>query len=100
MYLRLALVLVFGAFMTLFISYFGQSNLLKADVLSGDSSVTGNLIVDGALYAAGDLNITANVWGGSSIVSTKDAANYFNCPQGQYVIGVNFTNQRIKCGKL
>lgn len=100
MYLRLALVVVFGAFMTLFISYFGQANFLKADVISDDTTITGNLSVTENVDVGYDLSVSGNVWGSNSVISTKDAANYFNCPQGQYVIGVNFTNQRIKCGKL
>ncbi|MBD3328650.1 hypothetical protein GF340_05105 [Candidatus Peregrinibacteria bacterium] len=78
---------------------------LKADVLSGNSTVKGSLQVYRDLYVRGgglvygDLGVAKNKWG-SIVIKDNGSNGFVECPEGQYVIGYNQSTNEIKCAGL
>lgn len=78
---------------------------LKADVLSGNSTVQGSLQVYKDLYVRGgglvygDLGVIKNKWG-TVVIKDNGSNGFIECPEGQYVIGYNKSTNEIKCAGL
>ena len=81
-------------------SYLISSEQLSADVLRSDTVINGNLSVNRSALVMDDLYVTRNRWASTSTRTNAEADGFVNCPNGEFVTGINVNTGEVKCSKL